>query len=419
MQQPVNPLWFAWRYVVLPFGVVVVLWASLLGVGMALAQDEQDAKAMPPIAFAGRIVGNDERFRLIVDFDKDVKRDVVVLDNPRRLIIDMDEVVFSLGEQLTNSPSSLVRGVRFGSIAPGRSRIVVSLNEPIEIRRQSFVELKEQERHRLIIDSVGTTQQRFAAIAKDGEARLARGATAWKGDRVTRPRGPRKTFRVVIDPGHGGIDGGATGRHQSIEKEITLSFAKKLRDELSGNPLIEVLLTREEDTFVSLRERLNFARRHKAHLKISVHADSLGQKNIRGATVYTLSEEGSDSLSRVLAAKQNRADLVAGLSLPEAEKGTTDILIDLTRRETEVFSRQLAHLLVKHLRKSVELINNPNRSADFFVLKAPDVPSVLLELGYLSNDQDEKLMQSVAWRRKAAKSVADAIVDFLEPRMEQ
>lgn len=372
---------------------------------------------VPPIAFAARIVGNDERFRLIVDFDKEVQREIYVLDNPKRIIIDFSEVVFSLGDQLKQSPSSLVESVRFGSIAQGQSRMVLSVNKPLEITRQSFVELAEEKRFRLVLDVVTTSDSVFLKTAQKSSQNLAQKEAVTRQKSQQAPNTDPQKFTVVIDPGHGGIDGGAIGQNNTIEKEITLAFSIELRNRLSGHPLINPVLTREDDTFISLRERLKIARRHKADLKISVHADSLAQRNIRGATVYTLSKEGSDSLSRVLAAKQNRADLVAGLSLPKVEEGATDILIDLTRRETEVFSKQLAALMVKKLSKSVELINNPNRSADFFVLKTPEVPSVLLELGYLSNDEDERLMGSQQWREKAAQSIADAIIAFLEPRM--
>jgi len=176
-------------------------------------------------------------------------------------------------------------------------------------------------------------------------------------------------------------------------------------------------MTRNEDIFVSLKGRVNFTRRSDADLFISIHADTLQQHNVRGATVYTLSKKASDKLSERLAKSENLADLIAGLALPEEENAVTDILVDLTARETIRFSRQFSRTLAGVLRDRTILIKNPERSAAFGVLKAPEVPSVLLELGYLSNIEDEKLMLSKSWQEKMAKLVAKAVVEFFKPRL--
>ena len=196
-------------------------------------------------------------------------------------------------------------------------------------------------------------------------------------------------FTVVIDPGHGGIDGGAEGLNGTIEKNVTLAFATELRDKLAAIGKYDVFMTRDTDEFLRLDDRVRIARQHEADLFISIHADTISVKGIRGATVYTVSDKASDAEAQALADRENLSDQLAGMEIKNENKEVTDILIDLIRRETHSFSMSFAHTLVGQLSTSVGLINNPHRSAGFKVLKAPDVPSVLVELGYLSNAKDE------------------------------
>ncbi len=404
-----------WRMIPQLWLVVGIVLAGAVG-GKATESREVE-KELAAIAYAGRIIGNDARMRFILNFDRKVTQTSYVLADPKRLIIDLSETVFSLDSKSMRSPSPLVKDVRYGTVAPGKSRVVMELGKAVKIAKVSLSEIKGKGRHRLLLDLVPTSEKDFLASVRKSEPSRSGGKVAHKGDRVAPVVKQDRVFTIVIDPGHGGIDGGAVGKGRTVEKNITLRFAKALRKKLSNNPAFKVLLTREKDTFVSLQDRIDFAHRHHADLMISVHADSLRQRSIRGATVYTLSEEGTDELSRQLAHKQNRADLIAGLSLPKVDDSVTDILIDLTRRETEVFSTRFARMLVNQMKKDIKLIKNPHRSADFFVLKAADIPSVLLELGYLSNREDEKLMRSTKWQDKAADKAARAAIKFFAPRM--
>lgn len=396
----------------------IIVWFLVQPVFADEKTADAPAVSAPAIAFAARIVGSDKRFRLIVDFDSNVTHKVYLLDKPKRLIVDLPETLFNLDDAVKRSPSQLVTDFRFGTVAPGVSRIVVSLSDTVKIDRHSFKELETEKRHRLVLDVIESSEEEFASAAKAGAAERAGGKVAWKGDRIQRAAGDDKKFVLILDPGHGGIDGGAVGGGKTIEKDVTLKFALAIQQSMKDEPHIKVLLTRKEDVFVALPERISFARRNKADLLVSIHADSLRQKKIRGATVYTLSEEGSDELSRQLAEKQNRADLIAGLELPKVDTSVTDILIDLTRRETKGFSVRFAKLLLGKMRDGIHLIKNPHRSADFFVLRAADIPSVLLELGYLSNRSDEKLMGSANWRQKAASKLQKATVQFFAPRLQ-
>ena len=218
------------------------------------------------------------------------------------------------------------------------------------------------------------------------------------------------SYHVVLDPGHGGRDGGALGKGGTREKDVTLNVARLVRDRLADIEGITVALTRDTDVAVALRERVEIARKGEANLFVSIHADSMRSSGVRGASIYTLAEDASDNLSASLAEGQNRADVVAGFGVPEREPAVTDILLDLMRRETEAFSRDVADRMVGTLGKRTRMIRNPHRSANFRVLRAPDVPSILVELGYLSNRDDERQLRDPKWQRMIAQSLADAIV---------
>ena len=200
------------------------------------------------------------------------------------------------------------------------------------------------------------------------------------------------------------------------EKDVTLTFAKELRDTLAATGKYELFMTREDDEFIALDDRVRIARQHGADLFISVHADTIRLKGIRGATVYTVSEKASDAEAQALADRENLSDQLAGIEIADEQAEVADILIDLIRRETHTFSMRFARSLVGELSTTVGLINNPHRSAGFKVLKAPDVPSVLLELGYMSNAKDEQQLLSVEWRSKAAASIASAVEHFASAR---
>jgi len=390
-----------------------VMMVLALSDNLAAAQSGADDDKVPAIAFAARLVGDEKRARLLVDFDKKVEYEVYLLDDPKRLIVDLSETVFSLNPDAKRLSSPLVSDLRQGTIEPGKSRIALDLTSGVTIAKQDLKSVSSNDRHRLIIDLVASSDEAFSQLARKPQDTFEAIAVQDKNAAGTR------TFTIVLDPGHGGVDGGAAGKAGASEKVITLGFAKRLKAALEQESQFRVIMTRDDDSFVSLRKRLEIARKVKADLMISIHADSLRQRSIRGATVYTLSKRGSDEISRSLARKQNRSDLVAGLEIPETDSDVTDILIDLTRRETKAFSDNFARTMVQSMEKGIRLIGNPLRSADFFVLKAPEVPSVLLELGYLSNREDEKLMQTKKWQETVVALTKRSIITFFKPRMGQ
>ena len=220
----------------------------------------------------------------------------------------------------------------------------------------------------------------------------------------------RAEYTVVLDPGHGGRDGGAIGRMGTVEKTITLAFARSLAEHLRDAG-VTVHLTRDGDVSLRLSDRVALARSHEADLFVSLHADSIRYRKLRGASVYTLSNEATDSIAASLAEGEARSDVLAGFKGEMSpDEGVADILIDLMRRETELFSNAFAEAAVRSLGRTTRTIRNPHRSANFRVLRAPDVPSVLVELGYLSNRQDEAQLADPKWRDHVARALADAIV---------
>ena len=224
---------------------------------------------------------------------------------------------------------------------------------------------------------------------------------------------------IVLDPGHGGIDTGTHGLDGELEKDVVLTFATEVRDKLAQSGKYRVLMTRTDDTFVPLNERVRLARSHNASLFISIHANSLPKKEgqAEGATVYTLSEHASDAEAARLADDENKADVIAGVDLTAEPDDVANILVDLAQRETKTFSLQFAHSTVKEFKTIARLHKRPLESAEFVVLKAPDVPSVLIELGYMSNRSDLNHLVSTEWRTKTATALAQAVDDFFGPRL--
>ena len=224
----------------------------------------------------------------------------------------------------------------------------------------------------------------------------------------------------MIDPGHGGPDTGTVASSGEMEKAIVLEFAQTLSEKLEKSGKYRVLMTRTDDRFVPLGERVRFARHEGAALFVSIHADALaarGEADVRGATVYTLSDTASDSEAARLADDENKADAIAGVDLSSEPEEVAGILVDLAQRETKNFSHHFARTVVGELKTAAKLHRNPLKSAGFKVLKAPDVPSVLIELGYVSNKQDLKLMTSDGWRARTSEAVAQAVNTFFSTRL--
>lgn len=388
--------------------IVAVLSLSLVTPALAVS-----ATAAPLLAFSALIAGDDARTRLIIDFDRKPDFKVHYVANPYRVLIDLPETAFGLkAEEL--EARGIFSDIRYGTMAAGRSRIVLTASRPVGVVLAEVQEEQGAASYRLVIDTAIVTDQAFQALMEKQSWQEAAAPASAEQTPVmlpgSRADGP---FVIAVDAGHGGIDNGARGGvTKTEEKHVTLAFARQLTEALNALPGTRAILTRDKDEFLSLSQRVQLARNEGANLLISIHADTLKQKDIRGATVYTISDKASDSLAASLAERENLSDQIAGISFVDEPAEVADILLDLTRRETQAFSINLAQSIVSNFKDQVLLINNPHRHAGFRVLTAPDVPSILLELGFMSNKDDEKLLVDPAWQKKVAGLVAKAVEQY-------
>lgn len=400
---------------------LLVMFVVAAGAQSVATPAKSAAEATGPgarVAYDAALGAKGNATTLKLDFDGQPDYRVFFMENPERLVLELDGAVFRFKDDAGLKAAGLVAELRYGRVSQEKSRLVANLAGPAKIARKTLEKSADSERRRLTIVLEPVAAEAFRRQMADQRALIgSSGEVVIKGDRVRPPEKKAGRFRIVIDPGHGGIDGGATGKSGTLEKELTLEVSKLLGAAIEKAGPFDVYYTREKDVFVSLAERQNVARRHQADLMISIHADSLRQKYVRGATIYTLARRASDALAEEIAESENLADLVAGLAAPAAQDTVTDILADLTLRETKLFSRNFSDRLVDRLEDNIRLINNPQRSASFRVLKNAEVPGVLLELGYLSNKDDETLMRQREWQQKLVRHVADAVRDFFAPRM--
>lgn len=406
--------------------ILVAAWVFISIAGVAEAKEDQ----IVPEASNVRLGGDNQRTRFVVDISGSVGYSVYVLPRPYRVIIDLPEVNFQLPSGQGASGRGLVTGYRFGLLSPGRSRIVIDASAPVLIRKSFVIPATKQKPARLVVDIVKTDAKTFLKSRKSQlQAQSKAAKLAAIPIPVPKPRGSiipgfnkknnrlskKRTKKViVIDPGHGGIDSGALDRRGVEEKKIVLSVARMLKKTLMATGRYHVLMTRNDDTFIPLRKRVEFARKNDGDLFISIHADTVTRSSVRGTTLYTLSEKASDAEAAALAQKENRSDIIAGVDLGEQTDVVTDILIDLVLRETKNHSIFFAQTVVKTLRKITKVNTKPHRFAGFAVLKAPDIPSVLIELGFLSNGQDARLLSSANWRRKFSRAIAKSIDVFFK-----
>ncbi len=370
-------------------------------------------------AYAARIVGDRARTRIVLEFDRRPEIAVRYIGKPDRIVVDLPSTVFTFPEADLEA-RGLFRDIRYGSMDAGSARLVLTADRPARLVASEVMANENGEGYRLVLDAEMVSQQDFEKLVNEQSwmtASVDDASASLRGGRVAAvERATTGAFVIAIDAGHGGIDAGATGAAtKTQEKEITLAFAKALAERLKGEPGIEAFLVREGDEFLSLAERVTIARQRGANLLISFHADTLRQNNIRGATVYTISDKASDRMAADLAERENLSDAVGGVSYSSEPAEVSDILLDLTRRETQAFSISMADSVVKSFEGQVALINNPHRYAGFRVLQAHDVPSILLELGFLSNKEDEKQLLDPAWRVKIAELLAAAIKRYRLP----
>ncbi|MCL4765761.1 MAG: N-acetylmuramoyl-L-alanine amidase [Hyphomicrobiaceae bacterium] len=400
--------------------VAALLWAATAA-GSAPAAFAQAAEPAgwavsvspgKPVATRARLTANSDLTRLVLDLTEPVAVSVSTVSAPDRVIVDLPEVEFRISAAAGQSGRGLVKSFRYGLFRPKQSRIVIDTDGPARVLKAA-VESGNRRTPQLVIEltpqAPGIIPAAVSAPAELGPDRIE--------EPPPEPRSRKGRPVIVIDPGHGGLDPGAVGAEGLLEKDIVMAVVRRLRALLANTGRYTVVLTRSKDMYVSLDQRLRISRRHEADLFLSLHADSVAEENlahnVRGASIYTLSDRASDEQARRLAEKENAADVLAGLASTPADSQdeVRDILVDLLRRETSDFSASFSDLVTEALREHIPLARDPQRSAAFKVLKQTHSPSVLIELGYMSNPEDRKMLQSAEWQNRVAGAIVAAI-DF-------
>ena len=388
--------------------------ALLMGVVSGFAQ------AADTVVTDVRVGHHGDTTRLVLDLTNEVDFKVFALSKPYRVVIDLPEVGWRLPARPLPTGIGLLQRLRYGLFQPGTSRLVLDVAQPPNIHKSFILKPEGGKSYRLVVDLNQVAASEFVANKAVAPTRNVSSADAALQTAAFTPPAakpeplpvtPAKR-RIVLDPGHGGVDPGTIGVSGTYEKHITLAMARELKAQLNKTGRFEAVLTRKRDIFVPLRERVSRAREAGAELFISIHADAIKNRKTRGLSVYTLSERASDREAAALADKENKADLIAGINLEGETREVTNILIDLAQRESMNQSARFASGLVGELRRQTKMLRKTHRFAGFAVLKAPDVPSVLIELGFLSNRSDEKALRNKTYRTKLAKGIVRAVTDF-------
>jgi len=386
------------------------------------AADTPPPQAAPLHLLNVRVVPLAEGAQLVVTLSDKPDYKIMLLDAPERLVLDLDQTALAPSLAYPDAKpfekNEIIANLRYGLNGGGGVRLVVEARTAFKIAHTVLEPLHETI-WQLIIDLTETDRQDFdEQMALTRQSWLSKPQTGQTSEGevfIRNKQASSHPFTIVLDAGHGGIDNGAQGVSGILEKDITLSFVHSLRQAITQqNPDFAVYLTREEDVFLRLSERVKKARSLEADLFISIHADSIHLPDVRGATIYTISGKASDALAKAIAENENKADLLDGLPSDEAGE-VVDILLDLARRETDASSIIFADQLIEHLnRAGVRLIKPAHRYAGFMVLRAPEIPSVLVELGYLSNHHDETLITDPLWRAGVATVMAQAIHEYAQ-----
>jgi N-acetylmuramoyl-L-alanine amidase len=413
-------------------GAALVCAAALLCHGTTLraaeSQPSNPASASNfPVASDARLAGDAKQTRFVMDLDKAVHFRAFTLADPYRVVLDIPQVTFQLRPGIGTSGRGLVKAFRYGLVMPGGSRMVFDLTGPARIAKATVLDAAYGQPARLVLEFEEIDRTSFVqSLGAESRPELRPGiggavgavASAEIAVPLEAPAATDSRPVIVIDPGHGGVDNGTQTSTES-EKNLVLGFGLALRDRLEKSGKYRIVMTRTDDTFIPLNDRVRIARNQSAALFVSIHADALprGEGDAQGATIYTLSDRASDAEAERLAEAENKADAIGGVNLTEEPTEVADILIDLAQRETRTFSNHFARLLMGEMKSTVRMHKRPLKSAGFRVLKAPDVPSVLVELGYVSNKGDLEHLVSESWRSRTVGSMALAIDAFLAKRL--
>lgn len=361
--------------------------------------------------------------RVVIELSQTSEFRAFVMAGPNRIVVDMPAFSWKVG-QIQKPGTMQIKDVRFGDLGAGLSRIVIETGEPVIIQAAFMLPKQQGQSDRLVLDFKRTTAQSMQAALSQVHGPLQgsspqlaapapQDATAPSKaplPPVKKPSGAPFKPTIILDPGHGGQDPGAQGANGVYEKNITLAVGLELKRQLEESGNYRVKMTRSTDVFIPLRGRVKFARENQGDLFISLHADSIRDNNVTGASVYTLSETASDAETAKLADRENKSDVIAGIDLSGQEADVANILLDLATRDTMNQSKFLANTVVLSLKgNKISMLERPHRSAGFAVLKAPDIPSILVEMGYLTNRSEVARLSSPEHRKKIASALKTSI----------
>lgn len=346
--------------------------------------------------------------RLVAHVNQKTPCRVFTLTNPNRVVVDFENTSLN-GTCQKNMPEPLlfVKQVRVGEPLAQQTRIVLETEAVPEFEEGFFLAPMGGEKEWRYVLDLKTKENNSVLLPLTPAAAPAQPKQEDRRSKIQKPL-------IVLDPGHGGADPGAISQTGRYEKHLTLQMAKETKKALEKTGKYRVLLTRETDKALTLRGRMEFAHKHEADLFISIHADSARNKQAKGLSVYTISEKASDKEAMLLAERENKADIILGIDLSNELPEVSNILIDLAKRDTMDKSSHYANILVKEMGKKVTLVKNAHRFAGFVVLKSPNIPSVLIEIGYLSNRQEEKQLQTASYRAKLASSIVASVNQYFD-----
>jgi N-acetylmuramoyl-L-alanine amidase len=363
-----------------------------------------------------------DKERAVIELSAPTKFRAFVLENPNRVIVDMDSFDWKVGN-ISRPNGTLVKDVRFGELGAGKGRLVIETSSPVIIRSAFPIDKSNGQADRIVIDFAKTSIQTMRDVTTQSMGNLTAPESPEPVVKNTKPVQVEEKFKsntsrktIIIDPGHGGQDPGALGVNGVYEKTIVLAVGLELKRQLEASGY-KVEMTRSTDVFIPLGQRVKFARKKKGDLFISLHADSIGRSNVTGASVYTLSDKASDKETEKLAERENKSDLIAGIDLTKQEDDVADILIDLAARDTMNQSRYLANTVITTLDdKDIRILDRKFRSAGFAVLKAMDIPSILVEMGYLTNRAEVEKLSNSSYRKQIATALKASIDRYFQKK---
>ncbi|WP_417453705.1 N-acetylmuramoyl-L-alanine amidase [Kiloniella sp.] len=368
-----------------------------------------------------RIGKHPDKTRFVMELSEEPAYRIFTLPDPYRIVIDLPKLNWKVPKNKVPRATGAVQALRFGLFEPNISRVVLDARYPVSITSAFLLPPKDGHKHRLVVDIKRITAATYKSSGE--QKRQLTSATPLKEETqvaatpiapaLTAPKKPKNAKKIiVVDAGHGGVDPGAIGVSGIQEKKLALSYAQSLKKILESKGRYKVVMTRNTDTSLALRQRVGIAQKAHGDLFISLHANKHPSSRVRGFSVYSLSENGSDKEAEALAAKENKADIIIGFDLSEQSADVSKILIDLAQRETNNQGKQFANVLVGEMKREAKLLGRPHRSAGFAVLKSPIIPSVLVELGYMSNRQEERLLRSDKHKEKLVAAIGRAVDQY-------